>query len=77
MTKRKAEPVSERVCGVCGAKGPVEGPLPWEWDAHPTLTCTAIDRERGVVTYADGPLELSCSAACRAKAGLRERKGAV
>lgn len=48
----------DRVCAVCNANFGVDGPLPYECDLH----VTAIG------------IKLTCSKACRARAGFADRK---
>jgi hypothetical protein len=53
-------PPRQRVCAACGALGPAEGQLEFDWDVH----CPP-----GASTLA-----LTCSPTCRTKLGLPERK---
>lgn len=59
-----------RVCSVCGAQGPADGLLPWEWDQH--LVVERVTAAGGAETA----MQATCGPVCRARAGFKERKGA-
>lgn len=68
MAKPAAKP-AERVCAVCGKRGPAEGPLGHEWDQH--LVVVDVKVSGGAITET----QASCSKKCRDKRGWQNRKG--
>ena len=58
-----------RVCHVCGAEGPEEGPLPYTWSVHPVPAPPSAHRKRKERRQ----MFLLCSDMCRKRSSLSIR----